>query len=443
MMEIIFWMLYIFAPIIIIFSIKILGNEVNQIQIIPIVVWFIYVFSIVGALPLFYMVDSYRVATGINDPYKVLLVLAASVVCVTSFLAGAIFTKKTLYSYKANNKKEKNIEISKLSVKENFLMTSVLFVSMIVLIIYISKIDKIAIFAIVADGVQEAKLARSEMGNNFDGKYHWYSLFMHAIGLWVFITFYINWLLEGNLINKILLIISGVSVLFATIMATEKAPLLDLMISMFLAYYLIKYKGIVPLRKLIIFSTVLLSLGVVLYLNFMGVSTISDAIFSVFSRAFAGSLSPAYFYMEYFPAVKDFLYGESFPNPGGILPFTPFRHTVELMYWVHPELIRLGIVGSMPTVFWAEAYANFGVIGIFFVPFVIGGFLFLIQQAFNLKNKNPINMALLVWIIIHYKKLAITGFTGFIVDFQLIGVLSVFGLVVMLGRLKLIHSRCR
>ncbi len=438
MIEIMFWVLYILAPIVIWGSLKILGIEINSIQVIPVVVWFIYIFSVVGALPLFYMVDDYRVATGVNDQYVMLKVLAASVVCIASLLTGAISAKKILCSYGANHKKlyASNFYIRKFSKKENYLMVMVALASIAVLLKYISKIDDIAIFTVIADGVQEAKLARSEMGNNFDGKYHWYSLFMHTIGLWAFLSFYINWLLERNLKNKLFFIISGVAMLFSVIMATEKAPLLDLIISMFLAYYLTMSKGVIPLRRLFVFFAILLTFGVILYLGFMGVTTVSGAIFSVFSRAFAGSLSPAYFYLEYFPAIKDFLYGESFPNPGGLLPFTPFRHTVELMLWVHPELKNLGIVGSMPTVFWAEAYANFGVIGIFTVPFLIGVLLFLIQQAFNFKYKNPMNLALLVWVIVHYKKLSITGFTGFIFDFHLIGILSIFGMFVLIARVK-------
>ncbi len=53
----------------------------------------------------------------------------------------------------------------------------------------------------------------------------------------------------------------------------------------------------------------------------------------------------------------------------GILPFEPFRMTVEVMNWVNPN--SNGVVGSMPTVFWAEAYANFGIIGVCIVPFLL------------------------------------------------------------------------
>ena len=55
------------------------------------------------------------------------------------------------------------------------------------------------------------------------------------------------------------------------------------------------------------------------------------------------------------------------------------------MNWVDPN--DHGIVGSMPTVFWAEAYANFGVLGVVFVPFVIGVVVYTVYYFVDKKIK--------------------------------------------------------
>jgi hypothetical protein len=144
-----------------------------------------------------------------------------------------------------------------------------------------------------------------------------------------------------------------------------------------------------------------------------------SAFLSVFSRSFTGQITPAYFYLQYFPGVKDFLLGGTFPNPGGILPFMPFAYTVELMNWVFPDLAATGVVGSMPTVFWCESYANFGILGIPVIAMIVGILLTAISRIITLVKWSPVSIGLGVWVILHYKDLSGTGFSGFFVDASL------------------------
>ena len=108
-----------------------------------------------------------------------------------------------------------------------------------------------------------------------------------------------------------------------------------------------------------------------------------NAIASVFSRTFTGQIQPAYHYLEFFPMHHDFLWGRSFPNPRGILPFEPYRLTVEIMNWRFPDLVKRGVVGSMPTTFWGELYANFGTLGVITIPFFVGIVIYLLACFVN------------------------------------------------------------
>ncbi len=197
-------------------------------------------------------------------------------------------------------------------------------------------------------------------------------------------------------------------------------------------HYLIKKNGLVPIKILILLGGGIISILVVFYMYFMGSLTVLDAFEAIISRAFSGSISPAYFYLQYFPNTQEFLVGRTFPNPGGVLPYTPFQYTIEVMNWVFPEKISGGAVGTMPTVFWGEAYANFGFPGIPIIALIMGGVVAVISYLFSRLELNTMTVAFFVWLIFHFKTLAVTGFSGFLYDFYLAFMLIVL-LVVLFG----------
>ena len=105
------------------------------------------------------------------------------------------------------------------------------------------------------------------------------------------------------------------------------------------------------------FGMVLIGL---MYVYFKGSSSIWVGIQSGISRITTGQMSGLYHYLDIIPDQVDYLLGRSLPNPRGIFPWEHYRLTVEVMNIVHKGLAEQGIVGSMPTFFWGEMYANFG-----------------------------------------------------------------------------------
>ena len=158
----------------------------------------------------------------------------------------------------------------------------------------------------------------------------------------------------------------------------------------------------------------------------MGVTDPFRAVLNIFSRAFGGSIQPAYHYLEIFPEKKEFLLGLSFPNPGGVFPHQPYALATEVSSWVKPGLAEEGIVGSMPTVFWGEAYANFSYIGLVFIPFIIGFLLFSIDIIASKLIDTPFKIGFYVWLLLHFKNLSVSGFSGYIIDSDLIALSFIF-----------------
>ena len=96
------------------------------------------------------------------------------------------------------------------------------------------------------------------------------------------------------------------------------------------------------------------------------------------------------------------------------------------MQFVKPES---NIQGSMPTVFWGEAYANFGPIGIIFFSFFIAFFLKCVDNYFDVKMLSSLGLALYIWIIFHFKDLSVTGFSQYIVDDYFLSILVAYTLM--------------
>src|SRR5690606_15701100 len=103
--------------------------------------------------------------------------------------------------------------------------------------------------------------------------------------------------------------------------------------------------------------------------------------------------------------------------PGQVFPYVPIRFTVEIMNWKFPHLADKGIVGSMPTVFWGEAYANFGPLAIPVVAFVMGAQVAIVSYLITRVSHNPLTIGFLAWLMLEYMNLSIAGFSEFIFNF--------------------------
>lgn len=423
MLDLAFWLDFLMLPFAVWLLLRMCGERLTRISIVSVTVVALYLFSVIGTMPLYYGLDPYRVATGIVDRALVFHVLFYSSVNLVCLLTGVLVTRR-LTGWRPCA--IRRADIRDLSHTETLGLTAVFIVCLAVLALYLSKIDGIALFEAIKGNAQQAEIARSQMGNAFPGKYHWYRLVMHDFGNLITFTVFISWLRHKTKMRLLLLLITLSYSIFVSIMATEKAPIAWLLVGLFMAYFLERREGRVPLSKALSLVAILLLVVGLTYIYFMDSQSLSDALSSVVSRAFSGSIAPAYFYLEYVPKYHDYYYGTTFPNFAGIFPYQPVRYTVDIMNWKFPELAAEGIVGSMPTVFWGESYLNFGPIAIPIVAFVMGSFLAVVSYVISKIELTPLSLGLLVWVILDLKNLANSGFSGFLPDFYMIGVGIVF-----------------
>jgi oligosaccharide repeat unit polymerase len=414
MLDILFVLLFFSFPFVVFKYMNTIGHNIFTISVPVFLMIAMFVYAYSGLLPLYFGWDEYRYSMGVQDRVLIFQVLIFSIISIVGLLAGFTYAKVVL---KMNNF-QKFDYIRQISRKELLVLVGLITFCFFVLFVYLSKIPNIALFVALSDGSNDAKLARSLMGNDFAGKYHWYSLVMHDLFNIVTFALFSAFLLTKRKILLFFFLVAFLGNSFAAVMATEKGPFAQILIGLLLVYGITLLKGKIPIKATIILFTILFASLITFYIFFMGSEDVFSAFGSIFSRALAGSVQPAYHYLEFFPQHQEFLMGRSFPNPGGILPIEPYRMTVEVMNWVNPN--DKGIVGSMPTVFWAEAYANFGILGVVFVPFMIGVVLYAVYYLIDKIENTPLKIGFFVWLMQHFQTLSKTGFSGFLIDFYLI-----------------------
>ncbi|WP_148624606.1 O-antigen polymerase [Aliarcobacter cryaerophilus] len=433
-MDLLFIIIFFIFPILIFKYMHKIGIDFFTISIPSFLVVSIFIFAYIGVLPLYFGWDEYRFNLGVTNKEILFKVFLFNCFTILGILFGFHFSKKFL-------KLDFNLtieNISSISKKDKIFLFYLLVFCFIIFLIYLSKINEIALFVRISEGyigaeISRFNIVRSNMTNAFEGKYHWYSLVMHHILLVITLVFFISFL-QKQRYAIILFIISFLLISFITIMTTEKAPFFWLVISFFITYIIVKYNSKIPIKKTIYFSIIIFISLILLYYFMMYSDTPNGFLYSIkalFSRIFAASIQPAYHYLEFFPQHHDFLYGKSFPNPNNMFPFETFYLTQEIMNFAQPKQFAYGIIGTMPTVFWAEAYSNFGLLGIFIVPFIIGIIVWAVQYYISKSENSPIKIALYVWLILHFKDLSTTGFSGFIIDFYMIFTIGLFSIYIL------------
>jgi oligosaccharide repeat unit polymerase len=383
----------------------------------------IFIFQYIGYFFLFNKFFKDRFDDGVNNNDLLFKTFLFNIICIMSvnisyFLFKNLFfeTKTLKYLYcKLPNRNIYN--------NSRYIFYSIFILCLFVSFFYINSIgfQNLAIVKIFAgDTIYDVMEARSNMTNNFSGKLHWIKLFNVEILSFITLVFFGFFITFKSTKIKFLFYVSFLILAFNLLMSSEKGLIIDLFL-MFLIYYYLSGSIMVNVKKI----TLKVGVGLILFLLivyklFMGLDFDINLLSAVFSRILGGQIDSAYYYVEYFDSGHFFLYGRSLPNPGGILPFSQFNLTQEIQKWKFPEFSDLNIIGSMPTIFWAESYANFGIFGILYISFFIGIMLFLVDYGALNNKKDMYGISFYVYLIFHFKNLAVTGISNFLVDINLI-----------------------
>lgn len=423
--------MWILIPCFWLFILKIGNLKLSFFSLPMFIVVSIFIFQYFGFLILYLQLDEYRAefVTDMDVLFKAWLGMSISTILLcTGALMASFFLGPIKYF--------KNSADTSYITRSTLSRIYILFVFCIgVLLFYIYQVgfQNTAIYSIL-DGANNSdiQLARSSMGTALQTGSHWFKIFMRD-GL-VFLTLILvaGRYFKSNLISRSTLILSVSITSFSLILSGENSLILDFILACIILYVCIKNNGVISLNKPFKFFSIL-GIFIAFYFFQLFPDDLHKNISLFFSRLLTGSLQPIYHYIEFFPNHNEYLLGRTLPNPGSVLPFIPFDLTGELMDFFYPEDKLRGIVGSMPAVYWGEAYANFGWWGVTLIPPLIGFYLYFINKKLFNCNYDAINIALFVWVLIHYKNLAITSFSNYLIDLPLAIILLIYSLLKING----------
>jgi len=410
------------------------GIRLLTISIPSALIWAIFITQYIGYPILFFHLDEYR-AELVRDQNIIWQMFLWSSYSVSMIIVGFVAARKQmgpLHSGVQFNSFHESL-FSACST-ERWILFAVFALSLASLFIYILRIGWSNVAGLAAVGIIDTdvslKILRSEMGNAFEGKYHWYRLFMRDFLSMSSFGFFAHWLMSRSRIAFFSFFGSFAVAAFSMLMATEKGPLLFYLIALFIVYLIVQRSGRLTWLALALCITGGVLIASTMYIYFMGSSNIGFGIASAFSRITTGGMADLYHYLTIFPEQVGYLLGRSFPNPQGIFPWEPYSLTTELNEIVNPHQEKLGLVGSMPTFFWGEMYANFGYLGIIVPPFFVGYVVYSINILVFRLPMSPLVLAIYVWVLMHIKDISITGLSGYIINVTGL-IILLFTLIVM------------
>jgi hypothetical protein len=194
---------------------------------------------------------------------------------------------------------------------------------------------------------------------------------VYTVLFWI--SLFMAFALSISFMHKSVLVITLVKIGFAYLIIHRdiKRPVLIFLLSVLLLYGL--YYAYVPSRAPEFYAYNL-------------TKTISRRVFGSYTISLARVF-------DTFPSKYSYLYGRTFPNPGGVLPYTPVN-LPQLMYALfipHKE-----IVGNMSISAMGTSYANFGFLGIVFTILAVFVISYLFHFVFHKLGRNALYMALYI-----------------------------------------------
>jgi hypothetical protein len=375
----------------------------------------------IGILPLYFGWDEERVALGVVDRTVILTMFIYSAVTLLLIIAGFIFAHRYL-SLNCSPFGSRRLQATLLNERLVFLI--LVLISVCVLLLYLKKVPSIALLATQQGGIGAGALARNQMSTTFSGTYWHYQLFFGPMLQLSCVFFYADYRMTRKFVAGMLFICVFAVAAFASLMTIEKGPFVKLLFALYLTYAITRGGNYwQPAAKYI--SILVLVALVLMYMLFLGVTSPAAGVAQAAFRILTGQIAPAYFYVDIFPRAHPFLYGASFPNPGGLLPFTSFDLTRFVSSYMYPVSTNLGMIGTAPTVFWAEMYANFGTIGVLVAPFPVGVLVYFIHH--ELTKFLPTATTVAAWVVVadNLSTLARTSLSEYLIDTTLFAVLAV------------------
>ncbi len=389
-------------------------------------------FAYVGLVFLYFRLDPLSVSIGATNPALVWAMLGCTVLSLAGVLAGFAAMQRL----RALPQPPAGQAAQAFSRSTLLLVVGLLLVCCLAAGAAILESPRVALFEALRGNKAAIVLARSQMTNaRAPGAFDWQRLLYIDMFQFLLFCLFAHALARRKIASLVLFLAFLGLGLAASYLAMQKHDAVFLLAGLALTSLLARRGGRVP--ALFVAAAVPVLATVLLVPYVLSYSwPLYELIKNVGQRLCIGSLSPAYFYLKLFPDAHPFLHGKSLSNLLGLLPFEQFPLTRFVYDNIYPEHAGTAIVGSAPTVFWGEAYANFGWAGPLAIGLLAGMALYALHFVLSGLRRSLINIALTAWVILHVQYLSITSFSNYILDQHLAAIVLTWAILKLCSEKK-------
>ena len=287
------------------------------------------------------------------------------------------------------------------SRKDSFLQYSLCFFYTISLasVIYVLYVIKTIPLLDILNGTGNALLDefRIDVSRGFKGNVYIKNIF--ALGLTPILSYiaFSYYKLYKTFFNLAWFLIMFIASILVVTYSTAKAPLIMYLLGyMFL---IILIDGKLKVRYIVTFLLLSFTLIIFMYIRLTGMvdpSILFSYNTGILGRIFLSLAAGTYFTFDLFPSKIDFIGIKSISNVlNWVLGMENIERSARLiMETINPKAVELGTGGVYNTLFVAEAWANFGKIGLLFSPFYVGAIIQIQYLIFLRLPKTPLLMGL-------------------------------------------------
>jgi oligosaccharide repeat unit polymerase len=401
--------------------------------------------SFIGTLFIVLGIDDYYMTRKLFKPEEYRVIGFAVICFVMIFLPLTMLLVSRLSGFDARKEFHRYLESPIVHITANsreffYLFAALSSLSILAIAYTIWKTPQIPIFELLK-GPGDTSLAelRIEAARHFKGNVLFRNIFALSLTPILSLIAYIFAVLTNEAHWKLLFLVLFAGAVFVNIYDLAKSPIFFYLI-MFLLVRIYIGKTKLSVTKLLAYG---LAGGIVLigmYIVIQGVNDV-EAFLSYnkgpIGRIIFAQIAPTFLHLNIFGEAVPFLHGRSLPSIiTGLFDLENVRSARMVMAHVFPERIEDGTGGVLNTLFVAEAYANFGYLGIIIGTLYVGIIIQLLYICFIRLPKNPIFISLFVYFSVNIPRTLVGGFTDFLFNPIWILLVVLFGGMVLFIRVK-------
>lgn len=279
------------------------------------------------------------------------------------------------------------------------------------------KTNQIPLLELLKGNTAELAKLRIEAARNFTGNVLVRNIFAIALTPLLSLIAYVYSVKTEHFKWKILFLgLFGCSVLIS-VYDLAKSPIFFYVIMFLLVSIYIGKTKFTPM-KVFVLGSLATALLLVMYVFIQGVTNI-ESYLSIstgpIGRLIFAQISPTFLHLNIFGESLPFLQGRSLPGMlVGLFDVEQVRSARLVMEQAFPQRIEDGTGGVLNTLYVAEAYANFGYVGIVVATIYIGLIIQAVYIGFLRLPKNPVFVSLFIYFSINIPRTLVGGFADFL-----------------------------